>query len=88
VLAFVQDDAARAGTAALLADLAARGTKVFAAGLADPAVVTLPTLPPEHADTDLLPPLLCFYLAAEAAARARGRDPDHPPGLAKVTRTT
>jgi glucosamine--fructose-6-phosphate aminotransferase (isomerizing) len=27
------------------------------------------------------------YLAAEAVARARGRDPDAPPGLSKVTRT-
>jgi glucosamine--fructose-6-phosphate aminotransferase (isomerizing) len=27
------------------------------------------------------------FLLAEAAARARGRDPDAPPGLTKVTRT-
>jgi glucosamine--fructose-6-phosphate aminotransferase (isomerizing) len=87
VLAFVQDDAGRCGTATLLAELGRRGITVLAAGLADGAVRTLPTVPPEHPDTDLLPPLLSFYLAAEAAARARGRDPDNPPGLAKVTRT-
>jgi glucosamine--fructose-6-phosphate aminotransferase (isomerizing) len=87
LLAFVQDDAARPGTQAVLADLAALGAPVFAAGLAGPGLRTLPTLPPDHADTDLLPQLLAFYLATEAAARARGRDPDHPPGLSKVTQT-
>lgn len=88
VLGFIQADAGQAGSATLLADLASRGTPVFAAGLAGGGIVSLPTLAPEHADTDLLPQLVSFYLAAEAAARARGRDPDHPPGLRKVTQTT
>jgi glutamine---fructose-6-phosphate transaminase (isomerizing) len=92
VLAFVQDDAARAGTTTVLADLAAGGTPVFAAGLSgagpsDNGIVALPVVKPDHADTDLLPQLASFYLAAEAAAVARGRDPDRPPGLHKVTRT-
>lgn len=87
VLAFVQDDAGRPGTAALLKNLAARGTPVLAAGLAGTGFCALPTVPAEHPDTDLLPQLVSFYLAAEAAARARGHDPDHPPGLAKVTET-
>jgi len=87
LLGFVQSDAGQAGTAALLADLSAAGAPVFAAGLAGDNIRTLPTVPPDHADTDLLPQLVSFYLAAEAAARARGRDPDHPPGLLKVTRT-
>jgi len=87
VLGFVQDDAGRAGTEAVLTDLAARGTSVLAAGLVAAGVQTLPTVPPDHTDTDLLPPLVSFYLAAEAAATAGGRDPDNPPGLNKVTRT-
>ncbi len=87
LLGFAQDDAGRDGTAALLADLAARGAPVLAAGIAGAGITTLPTLPPDHPDTDLLPYLVSFYLAAEAAARARGHDPDHPPGLHKVTRT-
>jgi len=87
LLAFAQADAGRAGTAALLGDLAALGAPVFAAGLAGAGIHALPTLAEDHADTDLLPQLVSFYLAAEAAARARGRDPDRPPGLLKVTRT-
>lgn len=87
VLGFVQEDAGRAGTTALLADLAARGAQVLAAGAQGPGLTTLPTLPADHPDTDLLCQLVSFYRAVEAAARARGRDPDHPPGLQKVTRT-
>ena len=88
VLGFIQADAGQLGTAALLADLASRGTGVFAAGEAGAGITRLPTVPPEHPDTDLLPMLVSFYLAAEQAAQARGRDPDHPPGLRKVTQTT
>ncbi len=88
VLGFIQEDAGKDGSTALLADLASRGTPVFAAGLAGAGIVSLPTVAPDHPDTDLLPQLVSFYLAAEAAARARGRDPDHPPGLRKVTQTT
>ncbi len=87
VLGLVQDDEGHAGTAALLADLAARGVTVLAAGAQGPGIVTLPGLPADHPDTDLLCQLASFYRAVEAAARARGRDPDHPPGLHKVTRT-
>ncbi len=87
VLGFVQDDAGRAGTEAVLTDLAALGTPVFAAGLTAPGIRALPVPPPDHPDTDLLPQLVSFYLAAEAAALASGRDPDRPPGLHKVTRT-
>jgi glucosamine--fructose-6-phosphate aminotransferase (isomerizing) len=49
--------------------------------------VALPVLPPRDAAMDVLPMLLSFYLAAEAAARRLGRDPDAPPDLHKVTRT-
>ena len=31
--------------------------------------------------------VLNFYRAANALALARGRDPDHPPHLSKVTET-
>ncbi len=87
VLGFVQDDAARPGTLAILGELAALGIPVLAAGSAAPGVAALPVAPAEHPDADLLPMLLSFYLAVEAAARARGLDPDNPPGLRKVTQT-
>ena len=50
----------------------------------DRALVVAPDLP------EPLTPLayvLPGFILAEAAARARGRDPDAPPGLTKVTRT-
>lgn len=50
----------------------------------DQSLVIAPDLP------EPLTPLayvLPGFLVAEASARARGRDPDAPPGLAKVTRT-
>ena len=87
VLAFVQDDKARPGTEALLLQMAAQGVPVLSAGLAGTGLVRLPTVPPHHPDADLVPMLVSFYLALEAAARDAGRDPDHPPGLLKVTQT-
>ena len=87
VLAFLQDDATLAGSAAMLAELASRGVPVLAAGGNVAGAAALPALAPDHPDLDLLPQLLSFYLAAERVARARGRDPDHPPALHKVTET-
>lgn len=88
ILAFLQDDAARPHSEAILATLIARGTPVFAAGTSIPGAITLPTLPATDPDADLLPMLLSAYRAIEAAARARGLDPDRPRALRKVTRTT
>ena len=87
VLGFVQDDAARPGTLAILGELATLGVPVLAAGADTAGATRLPVVAPEQADADLLPMLLSFYLAVEATARARGLDPDHPPGLRKVTQT-
>ncbi len=87
VLAFIQDDATRPHSEAFLATLAARGTPVLTAGGAVAGARALPVLRPMQADADLLPMLVSFYLAAEAAAIARGLDPDHPPFLHKVTQT-
>ncbi len=86
VLGFVQHDAARAGTLALLRDLAGHAP-VLAAGADGEGIAALPVLPAAHPDADLVPMLARFYLAAEAAARARGLDPDRPVGLLKVTET-
>ncbi|MCW3475351.1 SIS domain-containing protein [Limobrevibacterium gyesilva] len=87
VLAFLQNDASRPHSEQLLAGLAARGAAVLTAGGTVAGATALPVLPPSHPDADLLPALVSFYLAAEAAARRRGLDPDRPPALQKVTRT-
>jgi glucosamine--fructose-6-phosphate aminotransferase (isomerizing) len=87
VVAFVQDDAARPHSEALLATLAARATPVFAAGGSIAGATPLPVLPAADADADLLPMLVSAYRAIEAAARGRGLDPDHPRALQKVTQT-
>ena len=52
-----------------------------------PAVQRLPLTSTGHEDTDPIAMAQTFYPAVEALARARGRDPDLPPFLAKVTRT-
>jgi len=85
ILGFVQRDAGRAATLALLDVLAQAGSPVRVAG--GDGAHALPTLAPEHADADLIAHLARFYLAAETVARARGHDPDHPPGLKKITET-
>lgn len=86
VLAFLQDDAARPHTEALLTTLAARAPVLSAGGKVCGAQ-SLPVLRPMQPDADLLPMLVSFYLAVEEAAIARGLDPDHPPFLHKVTQT-
>ena len=88
VIAFVPADAARAGVLETIERLASFG--------AAPLVVDVvahplwPTLAAPAAGHELLTPILAlhaFYRLAEATARRRGRDPDAPPHLTKVTRT-
>jgi glucosamine--fructose-6-phosphate aminotransferase (isomerizing) len=87
VLAFLQDDATRPHSETLLTTLAARGAPVLVAGGRVAGAQTLPVPRPMQSDADLLSMLVSFYLAVEAAAIARGLDPDHPPFLHKVTQT-
>lgn len=87
VLAFLQDDATRPHSEALLTSLAARGAPVLVAGGNVAGALALPIVGAMQADAGLLPMLLSFYLAVEAAAIARGLDPDRPPFLHKVTQT-
>lgn len=87
VLGFVQDDAGRATTEALLRQLHGAGVPVLVAGTDRAGGTILPTLAADHPDVDLLGQLVCFHAATEEAARARGRDPDRPAGLRKVTET-
>jgi glutamine---fructose-6-phosphate transaminase (isomerizing) len=88
VLAFAPADAARPGFFATLDRLAAFG--------AAPLVVDIephrrwPTAVALDGGHPLLTPIAAlhaFYRIAEATARRRGRDPDEPPHLTKVTQT-
>jgi glucosamine--fructose-6-phosphate aminotransferase (isomerizing) len=86
VLLFGQADESRDSVAALAAEFAGRGAALIHAGLPGAPGLALPTL-----DADpLIAPVLqieSFYRLANALAVARGRDPDRPPHLAKVTET-
>ena len=88
VLAFAPADAARDGFFETLDRLASFG--------AAPLVVDVeahprwPTILAPDGGHPLLTPISAlhtFYRLAEAAARRRGRNPDQPPHLSKVTRT-
>ncbi len=85
IVALLAEDPALAAARTVLEPLAASVPVLATVDLMGAA--RLPTLPADDPVCDLATLLLRFYLAAEVAARARGRDPDHPPGLAKVTRT-
>lgn len=85
-LVFVQDDATRPGLESVAADWIARGVEVTVAGADVPGALVLPSI---TADPALQPLLLAqsYYRLNNALAIARGRDPDRPPHLRKVTET-
>ncbi|MEH3045560.1 SIS domain-containing protein [Sphingomonas adhaesiva] len=91
VLLFAPADAARAGVAERVADFTARGARVIATGPRDAVGGASLILPAADEGDDAfvaaIAGLQAFYGLAEHLARARGRDPDQPPHLAKVTRT-
>jgi glucosamine--fructose-6-phosphate aminotransferase (isomerizing) len=86
VLALSQHDETRADVEKLAADLAGMGAEVFLAGSEAPGARTLPALRAHPAIEPLLL-IQSFYRLADALALARGRDPDRPPHLRKVTET-
>ncbi|MBB5752967.1 SIS domain-containing protein [Prosthecomicrobium pneumaticum] len=87
LLAFIPEDAAADSLAATASALASRGAKVFAATTRDLAAPLLPGVATGHPLTAPLPLLLSFYRLVERVAVARGKDPDNPRGLKKVTET-
>jgi glucosamine--fructose-6-phosphate aminotransferase (isomerizing) len=86
VLLMGQDDDARESVAQLAAAFAGRGARVIGAGIGDAPGLGLPALAAHPAVQPLLL-IQSFYRLANALAVARGRDPDRPPHLAKVTET-
>ncbi|MFZ1906610.1 MAG: SIS domain-containing protein [Steroidobacteraceae bacterium] len=86
LLLFTQSDESRGGVTQLAAELAASGARVLLAGSSAAGATQLPTI----ASHPAIEPMLfaqSFYRMANALALARGRDPDRPPHLSKVTET-
>jgi len=86
VLVFAQHDETHGGVVDLAAELARGGAAVLLAGGSGPGALSLPT----QAASPVIEPLLMiqsFYRLVDGLAAARGRDPDHPPHLSKVTAT-
>jgi len=86
VLAFAQHDETRAGIESLMGELSGVGADVLLAGAEVTGTLALPTLR-SHAAIEPLLMIQSFYRLANALALARGRDPDRPPHLTKVTET-
>jgi glucosamine--fructose-6-phosphate aminotransferase (isomerizing) len=86
VLIFSQNDETRDGVESLATELAARRADVMVVGAESPRAVALPSI---SADPILEPLLIVqsFYRMVNALALARGRNPDQPPYLNKVTET-
>jgi glucosamine--fructose-6-phosphate aminotransferase (isomerizing) len=71
----------------LAAELASEGAQVAFASPTPGPGLHLPLPPPLHPLLDPIVAIQAFYGLAAEVAQARGRDPDRPPGLRKVTRT-
>ncbi|MEO8672341.1 MAG: SIS domain-containing protein [Tahibacter sp.] len=88
VLFFVQNDETREGTLEVAEEFRARGARVFVAAAAGtPGPDLLPTGPSVHPVCAPLVAIQNFYRAVNALALRRGRNPDNPPHLNKVTET-
>ena len=88
VVLFSQRDEALESLSALAAGLTARGVTVIVAGPATAdGAMRLPTADGLHPFAQPIALVQSFYRLAEALARTRGRDPDRPPHLKKVTET-
>lgn len=90
VLIFAPVDAASQGLRARAEDFVARGAHVFGAGPRDDfpdASTILPGRTELHPALFAIASIQSFYTLAEAVSRGRGRDPDRPPHLSKVTST-
>ena len=87
VLFFTQDDDTRASTLAVAAEFRQRDANVWVASAEDAGAGTLPIASISHPVCAPLVSVASFYRAANALALRRGRNPDVPPHLHKVTET-
>lgn len=86
VLFLTQDDDTSSGTLDLAAEFRARGARVWVAG-SNAAADALPVAATAHPACTPIVTIASFYRAANALALRRGRNPDLPPHLRKVTET-
>jgi glutamine---fructose-6-phosphate transaminase (isomerizing) len=87
LLMFVAPDETAPGLRRLAADLRSRGANLLCADPAGGIPAGLPTLPPDHPETDALCLIQSFYKMVAGLAAARHVDPDRPRHLQKITRT-
>ena len=87
LLVFAPRGPAQAGLLALAEEMRLRGAKVLLAAPAGTPGANLPIVETASSDLDPISLIQSFYPLVEALARARGRNPDEPRFLAKVTKT-
>jgi glutamine---fructose-6-phosphate transaminase (isomerizing) len=86
VLFFGQSDESLHSVAALASEFGARGASVMSAGVPGAPGIALPVVAADPLTAPVLQ-IASFYRLANALALQRGRDPDRPPHLSKVTET-
>lgn len=87
LLVFAPRGPEQAGLLQLARDMQARGARVLLAAPDDVPETTLPLASTAHAALDPIAAILSFYVMAAGLAAARGRNPDAPRHLMKVTET-
>jgi glucosamine--fructose-6-phosphate aminotransferase (isomerizing) len=87
LLVFAPRGPEQAGLLQLARDMQARGARVLLAAPSDVPEATLPLATTAHAALDPVAAILSFYVMAAGLAAARGRNPDAPRHLNKVTET-
>jgi glutamine---fructose-6-phosphate transaminase (isomerizing) len=87
LLIFAPRGPEQAGLVRLAADMRTRGARVLLAAPDDVNEATLPLAPTKHVSLDPITAIQSFYTMAAELANARGRDPDQPRYLNKITET-
>lgn len=87
LLVFAPRGPEQAGLVRLAADMRARGARVLLAAPQGIADATLPLASTSHLALDPVAAIQSFYVMAAGLAAARGRDPDQPRYLHKITET-
>jgi glucosamine--fructose-6-phosphate aminotransferase (isomerizing) len=87
LLVFAPRGPEQAGLIQLARDMRARGARVLLAAPAEIAAASLPLVAASHVVLDPVAAIVPFYVMAAGLAAARGRNPDAPRHLNKVTET-